>query len=432
MMQRGRINLFVPIIVLALSLWTACEPVVQPARAVRTRASRFGVLRDLVLFRRSPAQGGSFFLDRFETTQADWERYLETEDRDGSLRVKFDAWQASFDPSLPVAGVDLYEARRYARWRFARLPRLDEWRWAATVGGKYRFPWGDRDSEGRANAAALRLPGLTPVGAFESGRQGDRPYDLLGNVSEWTETIDLDWSYYSPEVKRQYSWLNQFVDGMRACETPDEVFEELVVQVGRPSFRLRLELELNLAEGEAGFFDRSLTALWHLLYPDNDEVTTELPRASTVVSGAQEPNMLVAREVLARTPAFAVWHDRRLPVPLAWWLAADGMGRFSYVYVGRMGQPISAGGANVADPQVGSCHASERSSRRGLRLAADPVLLLDRLLQESGDLDAESLALVRGFLRQHREVLIPAVRTLSAFRTATGPIADAMREEFTR
>ncbi len=147
------------------------------------RESRFGILRDFELFTRSTRQGGAFFLDRFETTRSDWSRYqAEHDDREVSADVR--------GGELPVVGMDLGEARGYAAWRFGRLPRYDEWAHAASGGSSYRRPWGDIDQVAWANTRELGFGALTPVGAFEAGRQPGGPYDLLGNAAEWTETPD--------------------------------------------------------------------------------------------------------------------------------------------------------------------------------------------------------------------------------------------------
>lgn len=165
-------------------LWlvvAACSD--TPAPSLPEREARFGVLRDLELFTRSARQGGAFFLDRFEVTRSDWARYRA---------VRFGEGAPSDPPGgeLPVVGLEIDEARGYAAWRFGRLPRYDEWSHAASGGGAYRRPWGDIDQVAWANTRELGFGALTPVGAFEAGRQPDGPYDLLGNAGEWTETPD--------------------------------------------------------------------------------------------------------------------------------------------------------------------------------------------------------------------------------------------------
>jgi hypothetical protein len=92
-----------------------------------------------------------------------------------------------------MARVSLGDARDFARWRFCRLPRLEEWIHAATNGGRYAYPWGTQARATWANTADLGLNEPIAVGTFESGRRGAGPYDLVGNVSEWTETPTPRW-----------------------------------------------------------------------------------------------------------------------------------------------------------------------------------------------------------------------------------------------
>jgi hypothetical protein len=170
------------------------------------REGRFGSLRDFVLVERPALAAGDgdrgpsyFFLDRFEVTRGDWVTFAAA--REGEAVAAGEA-AIGGDPALPVGRVDLRQARAFARWRFARLPRLDEWQLATegvrprfpSASSENRFPWGSKADAARANAAELGLGEPTPVGTFESGRRADgMPYDLIGNVSEWTETVPWSW-----------------------------------------------------------------------------------------------------------------------------------------------------------------------------------------------------------------------------------------------
>lgn len=177
---------------------TACaervgEPPVGPSNATPPRVGRFGSLRDLVLMERphlGPA--AALFVDRFEVTNGDWQAFART---DAGRAVGANDVPTMAGAALPVGGVDLRRARAFARWRFLRLPRVEEWQFASSGGGRSRFPWGDREEWTKANTGDLGLGQSTPVGTFESGRRigGDSPYDLVGNVSEWTETIAENW-----------------------------------------------------------------------------------------------------------------------------------------------------------------------------------------------------------------------------------------------
>ncbi|MBX3463079.1 MAG: SUMF1/EgtB/PvdO family nonheme iron enzyme [Planctomycetes bacterium] len=157
------------------------------------RSGRFGSLRDFVLIERlEHGRVLPLFVDRFEVTRGDWIEFAAT-----PAGRAVDAAVAALDgdPALPVGMVDLQQARAFARWRFARLPRREEW--AAAVGdGRYRFPWGSKADATRANTGELGLGEPVPVGTFEAGRRagGNFPYDLIGNVSEWTESVAAGWT----------------------------------------------------------------------------------------------------------------------------------------------------------------------------------------------------------------------------------------------
>lgn len=191
-----------PLPALALLAAAACAP--PPAGEINEssptppRVGRFGSLRDFFLIERPMPPGGEpqrgptfYFLDRFEVTRADWLAFAATPE---GRAVGADDAATGGDLALPVGRVDLAQARAFARWRFARLPRRDEWLFATVGDGRNDFPWGSKVDATRANTGELGLGEPTPVGTFESGRRADGwPYDLVGNVSEWTESVPWSW-----------------------------------------------------------------------------------------------------------------------------------------------------------------------------------------------------------------------------------------------
>lgn len=171
-------------------LLAACGHSPEPAKPGHlTREGRFGSLRDLVLFERPESGAASaLFVDRFEATRGDWADFAATPE---GRAVDAAGVLHDGDPALPIAAIDVRQARLFAQWRFLRLPRSEELRFVTVGDPSNPFPWGRSPQPMRANTLELGLWRTTPVGTFESGRRAlaDSPYDLIGNVSEWTETI---------------------------------------------------------------------------------------------------------------------------------------------------------------------------------------------------------------------------------------------------
>jgi len=176
------------------------------------RSGRFGSLRDMVLFFRAAEEGGPFFLDRFEVTRADWAEWLAAT----STRPAEVAAPPTADRDRPAARMTLAEARRFAAWRLCRVPRWDEWRFAASGRDQFQFPWGDAWFPTCANTAELGLFDSTLVGTFESGRRGDGPYDLIGNVGEWTESPPPGWFGRRLEGSPKPDWFLSHINAARS------------------------------------------------------------------------------------------------------------------------------------------------------------------------------------------------------------------------
>lgn len=180
-----------------LPLLAACsgEPSPEVDPFVPGRHGPFGSLRDFAVVQRVGDRPADVLLvDRFEATQADWRQFAQSPA--GEAVAAADVVLRP-GPSLPVAGITLRQAAAFAHWRLGRLPSAEEWR-VVTVGdarGEDRFPWGQRRDPTRANTGELAMGEATPVGTFESGRRasGDAPYDLIGNVREWTSSVPPGW-----------------------------------------------------------------------------------------------------------------------------------------------------------------------------------------------------------------------------------------------
>lgn len=121
----------------------------------------------------------------------------------------------------PVFGVDWFDAYAYAKWCGRRLPTEQEWEKAARGRAKTRHPWGDGDSQEKANLGFDFTPSPdAKVGGDKDGfkrwSRVDLPasdcsdygvYGMAGNVAEWTGSRADDKNPASNPVLRGASWM---------------------------------------------------------------------------------------------------------------------------------------------------------------------------------------------------------------------------------
>jgi formylglycine-generating enzyme required for sulfatase activity len=98
----------------------------------------------------------------------------------------------------PVNCVDWSQARDYCAWAGKRLPRAEEWEWAARNGeAGTPYPWGDEPPadrpcwSGAEGEKGARRDGTCPAGSHPAGDTRSGVKDLAGNVWEWTGTGDV-------------------------------------------------------------------------------------------------------------------------------------------------------------------------------------------------------------------------------------------------
>jgi formylglycine-generating enzyme required for sulfatase activity len=140
----------------------------------------------------------SFYIDKKEVTQAEYDRFLGMTKRQKPGFPVFEDDQAKIlKPELPAIGVSWSDAEAYCRWAGKRLPTEAEWEKAGRGEGKRRYAWGDEFVPGQANLDGREdgFQYLAPPGALEAGRSPYGVYDLTGNVAEWVAD-SYDESYY--------------------------------------------------------------------------------------------------------------------------------------------------------------------------------------------------------------------------------------------
>lgn len=129
----------------------------------------------------------------------------------------------------PVVSVTWDQARRYADWADARLPREVEWERAARGDSQARHPWGDFWDPDRCRHDDNRgIQTTASVWSHPEGCGAWGHYQLAGNVWEWCEDPFEESAYRRlsrglPErrtgtplrVTRGGSWFNVSVESFR-------------------------------------------------------------------------------------------------------------------------------------------------------------------------------------------------------------------------
>ncbi len=149
----------------------------------------------------------TYYIDRFETTNAEYQRCVI----DGACEPprQFDccAHQAvgtildyygnpAYD-NYPVTWTNWYDAINYCEWRGVRLPTEAEWEKAARGTDGRTYPWGNDDPtpahlnfnwpSGTFDQEPLGV--TAPVGSYSLGASPYGVLDMAGNVYEWVQDV---------------------------------------------------------------------------------------------------------------------------------------------------------------------------------------------------------------------------------------------------
>lgn len=147
-----------------------------------------------------------FRISRTPITCAQYEVFVRTT---GYLAPEY--WTGNSYPehkhSHPVTWVSWGSAIKYCLWlsevldKPVTLPSEPEWEKAARgISDDRPFPWGYKWDPKKCNCRQLRIGDTTPVDRFPDGVSPTGCLDMLGNVLEWTRSIDDSQQFPYPYI----------------------------------------------------------------------------------------------------------------------------------------------------------------------------------------------------------------------------------------
>ena len=138
-----------------------------------------------------PVSFKEFWMDVYPVTNERFKHFMDQTGywpQDDTNFLKH--WNDSKPPaellSHPVVWVSHNDAKAYADWHCCRLPKEEEWQYAAGGPLKLIWPWGEVFHKEHCNGKGSCT---TAVDAFPSGISPLGVMDMCGNTWEWTDSV---------------------------------------------------------------------------------------------------------------------------------------------------------------------------------------------------------------------------------------------------
>ncbi|WP_434048451.1 MULTISPECIES: formylglycine-generating enzyme family protein [Sorangium] len=139
---------------------------------------------------------GDLCMDRTEVTAASYAACVtagQCTDTLANCAKEASTYGVAGKEEQPMVCVDFAQTQAYCAAQGKRLPRDDEWEWAARGGEEARpYPWGGeapKDQLCWSGGGAVRKTACD-VGSFPAGANPQGIQDLAGNVFEWTTSAN--------------------------------------------------------------------------------------------------------------------------------------------------------------------------------------------------------------------------------------------------
>ncbi len=152
----------------------------------------------------------AFYIDQTTVTNAEYKKFIEANpnyavpfvDENVVAASNWDKTTRSFPANrgnYPVVLVTWRDAVAYCQWAGKRLPTEAEWEKAARGTDGRIWPWGNQWDATKANSNQQENVDIAPVGKFTAGASPYGALDMVGNVWQWTSTLDKPYPYVATD-----------------------------------------------------------------------------------------------------------------------------------------------------------------------------------------------------------------------------------------
>ena len=145
-----------------------------------------------------------FYIDKYEVTNAEYAAFFNekgNQSEGGVTWLEDDSMikkrGSQFTPKSgygdhPMIEVSWYGAKAYCKDAGKRLPTEEEWQQACQGRDGRTYPWGSNFGSGNANIYGSDdgYDKTSPVGTFPGGASPYGAMDKVGNVWEWTSSLE--------------------------------------------------------------------------------------------------------------------------------------------------------------------------------------------------------------------------------------------------
>lgn len=171
-----------------------------------------------------------FWIDYTEVTVADYEECVSAR---SCTAISSEYGERPFmTGNHPITWTTWYEAATYCHWRGGQLPSETEWEYAAVGVSNYIVPWGNDGANGNLEFAfsvglnsgdPIALP--TTVGLYPKGASWVGALDMLGNVWEWTRSVEASYPFTNSNNRDYVADSNSIPEKM-IVRGPSSGFED--------------------------------------------------------------------------------------------------------------------------------------------------------------------------------------------------------------